>query len=63
MDSSRQEPFRIALGGLLNIFTNVRSKKEIITIKLDSTKTFDMIEHSTIIQMMHELGFNDKWIS
>jgi hypothetical protein len=38
-------------------------KKEIVIIKLDFTKAFDMIEHSAITQMMHQLGFNDKWIS
>jgi hypothetical protein len=40
-----------------------QSKKEIVIIKLDFTKTFDMIQHSAITQMMHQLGFNDKWIS
>jgi hypothetical protein len=27
------------------------------------TKAFDTIEHSAIIQMMQQLGFNDKWLS
>jgi hypothetical protein len=40
-----------------------QSKKEIVIIKLDFIKAFDMIEHSAIIQMMHQLGFNEKWIS
>jgi hypothetical protein len=40
-----------------------QSKKEIVIIKLEITKVFDMIEHFAIIQMMHQLGFNDKWIS
>jgi hypothetical protein len=34
-----------------------------VIIKLDFTKVFDMIEHSIITQMMHQLGFNKKWIS
>jgi hypothetical protein len=40
-----------------------QSKKEIVIIKLDSTKAFNMIEHSAIRLMMHQLGFNEKWIS
>jgi hypothetical protein len=40
-----------------------QSKKEIVIIKLDFTKAFDMIEHSAIKLMMHQLGFNDDWIS
>jgi hypothetical protein len=36
---------------------------EIVIIKLDFTKAFDMIEHSTIIQPMQKLGFSEKWIN
>jgi hypothetical protein len=40
-----------------------QSKKEIVIIKLDFIKAFDMIEHSAIKLMMQQMGFNDKWIS
>jgi hypothetical protein len=31
-------------------------------LKLDFAKAFDTIEHSTIIQMMQQLSFPEKWI-
>jgi hypothetical protein len=37
-----------------------QSKREIVILKLDFTKAFDTIEHSTILQMMKQLGFNDQ---
>jgi hypothetical protein len=40
-----------------------QSKREIVIIKLDFTKAFDTIEHSTILQMMRHLGFNEQWIN
>jgi hypothetical protein len=40
-----------------------QSKREIVIIKLDFTKAFDTIEHSTILQMMTHLGFNEQWIN
>jgi hypothetical protein len=33
-----------------------------LIIKLDFTKAFDTIEHSTIILMMKQLGFNESWL-
>jgi hypothetical protein len=39
-----------------------RSRQEILIIKLDFTKAFDTIEHSTIILMMKHLGFSDNRI-
>jgi hypothetical protein len=37
------------------------SRREIVILKLDFTKAFDTIEHTTIIQMMQQLGFSAKW--
>jgi hypothetical protein len=39
-----------------------QSRREIVILKLDFTKAFDTIEHSTILLMMERLGFNDKWL-
>jgi hypothetical protein len=36
------------------------SKREILILKLDFTKAFDMIEYKAILQMMEQLGFSDK---
>jgi hypothetical protein len=39
------------------------SKRQIIILKLDFTKAFDTVEHSTIIQLMQHLGFSEKWLT
>jgi hypothetical protein len=39
------------------------SKRELVILKLDLEKAFDTIEHSTILAMLHELGFSTKWIN
>jgi hypothetical protein len=39
-----------------------RSKKEVVVLKLDFAKAFDIIEHNAIIAMHRSLGFPDKWI-
>ncbi|KAG8099935.1 hypothetical protein GUJ93_ZPchr0013g37985 [Zizania palustris] len=38
------------------------SKQETLILKLDFTKAFDTVEHSTILFMMHHLGLPQKWI-
>jgi retron-type reverse transcriptase len=38
------------------------SKRQIVILKLDFTKAFDTIEHMTILQMMQQLGFSNRWM-
>jgi hypothetical protein len=33
-----------------------------VILKLDFTKAFDTVEHTTIIQMVQHLGLNGSWI-
>jgi retron-type reverse transcriptase len=40
-----------------------QSKREIVILKLDFEKAFDMVEHEVILQMFKYKGFSDKWIS
>jgi hypothetical protein len=40
-----------------------KSKKEIVIIKLDFEKAFDMVEFNDIIDMMRHMGFGNIWIS
>lgn len=40
-----------------------QSKREIVIVKLDFAKAFDMVEHSAILEMLKCLGFPPKWIS
>jgi hypothetical protein len=38
-----------------------QSRREAIILKLDFEKAFDTIEHVTILQMLQNFGFPDKW--
>jgi hypothetical protein len=64
MDLSKQEIFRTAMPGLLNICTSVTfQKKPIIILKIDFEKVFDKVEYSAILAMLQAKGFGPKWIS
>jgi hypothetical protein len=39
-----------------------QSKKELVILKLDFAKAFDMVEHSAITLMMKIFGFLQQWI-
>jgi retron-type reverse transcriptase len=38
------------------------SNKEILILKLDFAKAFDTIDHSAIIKIMRQMGFDTKWL-
>jgi retron-type reverse transcriptase len=40
----------------------VHSKQEILVLKLDFTKAFDTIDHTAMIKIMKQMGFDDKWL-
>jgi hypothetical protein len=39
-----------------------QSKKEIIIVKLDFEKAFDMVEYKAILTMLKHFGFGEKWL-
>jgi hypothetical protein len=44
------------------LFQCEKLRKEIILLKLDFAKTFDIIDHSTMVKIMRQMGFNDRWL-
>ena len=38
------------------------SKKDIVLLKLDFSKAFDTIDHTAMLTIMKNMGFNDKWL-
>lgn len=62
MGSYKVEPFKIAWVGALNIYINAHSSKnEIIILKIDFEKAFDMVEHNAILNILRAKGFPDRW--
>jgi hypothetical protein len=39
------------------------TKREIVILKLDFEKAFDMVEHSVILDMFRHKGFSEPWIT
>jgi retron-type reverse transcriptase len=44
------------------LFQCESSKQEIILLKLDFAKSFDTINHTAMIKIMRQMGFDAKWL-
>lgn len=40
-----------------------QSKKEIVILKIDFEKSFDMVDHVIILQILRAKGFNEIWVN
>jgi hypothetical protein len=38
------------------------SNREILLLKLDFAKAFDTIDHSAMVKIMRQMGFDEKWL-
>jgi hypothetical protein len=64
MASSRIKPFKTVWIGHLNIsICAISQNKEILIIKIDFKKAFDMVDYKAIINMLKHLGFGERFIS
>jgi hypothetical protein len=45
------------------IYQCEKTIQEILLIKLDFAKDFDTIDHSAMIKIMQQMGFDEKWIT
>ena len=50
-------------GSKIYISATNNNKEEIIILKLDIEKSFDKVEHNTILQILGAKGFGTKWIN
>jgi hypothetical protein len=39
------------------------SRQEIILLKFDFAKAFDTIDHTAMLKIMKQMGFDDRWIA